>query len=395
MNDSPNLDLLRTLAVLFVVASHLPGVKGRAGFDSGALGSLGVALFFTHTTLVLLLSLQRSGEAAVPFFIRRFFRIFPLSVAVVLLVTVENLVRGIAVDWPAVLSNLLLVQNITGHSSTPYPLWSLPFEVQMYLVLPLLFAVAQLRDRGRWMARIYGAGMLLGLLALTQPAFGLLVFVPCFLPGAIAFVLPRRSSWSPVVLFGMVLLAAAIIPVLVAAGMSVIPLGYIVCLLLGLTIPRCREIQPSMLARFGKTVATYSYGIYLTHAGALALAFAGGAGPVQWATLIVLPAVFAWAAFHAVERPGIALGRQLAESYRARMTAPRPAAISPTPPTGSSGARRGPHLEAARRLGRRGSLHPVDRKTRPTAWPRRSPAGTSRAGVPTTWCRTRRDPPAP
>ena len=90
MKDSPNLDALRACAVGFVVLSHIPyfvGWEDPGWYRIKALGHLGVAMFFVHTTLVLMMSLERSGHAAGPFLIRRFFRIFPLSMAVVLLMS--------------------------------------------------------------------------------------------------------------------------------------------------------------------------------------------------------------------------------------------------------------------------------------------------------------------
>ena len=83
-----NLDLLRSFAVGFVVLSHVPyfaDIKRPAGYSLDALGHVGVAIFFVHTTLVLMMSLDRNGSAMGPFLVRRLFRIYPLSIAVVLL----------------------------------------------------------------------------------------------------------------------------------------------------------------------------------------------------------------------------------------------------------------------------------------------------------------------
>src|SRR5580700_1204820 len=79
--NSRNLDLLRSFAVLLVVGFHL------AKFFNWQIetlrvtdfGMLGVMLFFVHTTLVLMFSLERqsAGSSAslfVPFMIRRCFR---------------------------------------------------------------------------------------------------------------------------------------------------------------------------------------------------------------------------------------------------------------------------------------------------------------------------------
>ena len=154
--NSRNLDLLRSFAVLLVVGFHL------AKFFNWQIetlrvtdfGMLGVMLFFVHTTLVLMFSLERqsAGSSAslfVPFMIRRCFRIYPLAI---LLVTFTflfhipsdlqfgrfNMLHQSAGNF---LANLLLIQNVTRQKANPGILWSLPLELQMYLVLPALIPV--------------------------------------------------------------------------------------------------------------------------------------------------------------------------------------------------------------------------------------------------------------
>src|SRR5580704_7033323 len=92
-----NLNILRSIAVLAVFVSHALQVmarcrlgEGRAyGVDTFALGRVGVLLFFVHTSLVLMQSLERTKLGGWPlmrhFYIRRAFRIYPLSVCLVLL----------------------------------------------------------------------------------------------------------------------------------------------------------------------------------------------------------------------------------------------------------------------------------------------------------------------
>src|SRR5258708_39971052 len=88
---SPNLDLLRTVAVLCVFVSHLLDVFGIRSF--GSLGRGGVIIFFVHTSFVLMGSLERlqqdgggKWQLGRGVWCRRFFRIFPLSILFVVLI---------------------------------------------------------------------------------------------------------------------------------------------------------------------------------------------------------------------------------------------------------------------------------------------------------------------
>ena len=146
--DLPNLDFLRSTAVLLVLLNHLTRHYHIDRFDN--LGIFGVLLFFVHTSLVLMYSMQRShltGKALInDFYIRRIFRIYPLSALAVLTAVALHLHadgRGLSFGprpgAGELISNLLLVQNLTGSASIVGPLWSLPYEIQMYVVLPLLF----------------------------------------------------------------------------------------------------------------------------------------------------------------------------------------------------------------------------------------------------------------
>src|SRR5687767_3578934 len=141
---SPNLDLLRSIAVLLVVGSHAPLTKELlAGVPShvASLGLLGVACFCVLTCLVLMQSLQRQSESfgadgrAAAFVVRRFLRIYPLSVVVVLIThALPSAFAQPALEARVTLSNLALVQNFTGDESFPGPLWFLPYEVQVCLL---------------------------------------------------------------------------------------------------------------------------------------------------------------------------------------------------------------------------------------------------------------------
>ena len=85
VKDSANLDFLRAVAVLSVFSAHLSNMATSARGDiSWHLGQMGVLLFFVHTSFVLMNSLERLGCAGLhlfsSFYVRRFFRIYPLSI---------------------------------------------------------------------------------------------------------------------------------------------------------------------------------------------------------------------------------------------------------------------------------------------------------------------------
>ncbi|MBI3150104.1 MAG: acyltransferase, partial [Betaproteobacteria bacterium] len=300
------------------VACHLPYFlrwERWDGYSLDVLGHLGVAIFFVHTSLVLMLSLERHGSAAGPFFVRRFFRIYPLAVVMVLYVAAGKLLQREPVDWWAVLSNILLVQNITGHPSTLTQLWSLPFEVQMYLFLPALFVLAR---HGLRRVALLWAGSVALAVAAWRWNDQLLQFFPCFLPGVIAYVLGKRvkPAFSPAILFAAVACAALAIPTLVAGGASEMPLLWALCAALGVLIPLCRPIGRGVLARGAHTVATYSYGIYLTHVAAMSFSFfvlRDWPLAVQLAAFAAVLALFSYEAYRWIERPGIDLGIRLAD----------------------------------------------------------------------------------
>src|SRR5713226_244214 len=101
--DSHNLDLLRSIAVLQVLVFHLLlffGITHIGPWPVKHMGGGGVLFFFVHTSLVLMFSLERlqakldGVKLFIGFMIRRCFRIYPLSLLVVLTVYFLRLPLG-------------------------------------------------------------------------------------------------------------------------------------------------------------------------------------------------------------------------------------------------------------------------------------------------------------
>jgi peptidoglycan/LPS O-acetylase OafA/YrhL len=332
MNNSvsANLDVLRAIAVCLVLAQHLlrrMQVDHIGWAPVTSLGRFGVLLFFVHTSLVLLRSLRRTEgtgwRLCRHFYIRRIFRIYPLSLLAVLMALALHMdsdVNGIAglshAGIPGkltIISNLLLVQNWVAAKSIVNVLWSLPFELQMYVFLPLIFFWV-VRERRQWV--LISAWVLSVCVAeahLRLFPFGplsLLRFVPNFLPGVIAFRMPPTASvksytW-PIFIAALILLYTLY---------PTDEMGWILCLVLGLGISQFQEISISWVRYVGNRIATYSYGVYISHQFAIwfSLGVLGGYSPwLRAPLLIVLLLGIPLLLYHTIEKPAIQFGTVLA-----------------------------------------------------------------------------------
>jgi len=340
-HESPNLDFLRSMAVLFVLGAHVlmlfeqrhsPYVKRLKIFHS--VGLWGVLIFFVHTSLVLMFSLERQysrypGKSAyIPFLTRRIFRIFPLSVVLVSLVIllrlpVAYLIGGefeaAHLNWGGIVSNLLLTQDLSHTDSVIVPLWTLPYEMQMYLFLPPLFLLAR-STRHVWPTMALWVGMV----ALARHSMflekhgvpDLIVYVPCFLGGVIAYKLTKITSLKLPSVFWPVLLA--ILTALYLRRPDYKNAWYC-CLALGLAIPQFQEIKGSFCRRVFQEIARYSYGIYLTHFICIWFAFQAIDSAPEWLRWVILGITVAGSSYlfyHLLEKPMIRKGETVAARFR-------------------------------------------------------------------------------
>ena len=313
--NSANLDVLRATAVLMVFCHHLLEYGYFSERPVSGLGQFGVLIFFVHTSLVLMMSIERN-RGSVNFYIRRLFRIYPLSILVVGLVTVMHIPSNPAREYASLgtynlLSNFALTMNLTHSPMALAPLWSLPIEVQMYIFLPLLFLVTRTAHPFRNLMLIWIA---LVPLAYFQPLMtgphNILRFAPCFVPGIIAYALLGR--WKPK-------LPWFCWPVFVLAAYAAYQLldphgfGWVECLALGLGVSLFREVQAPLVRRVAGAIAKYSYGIYLFHLIAIYYCFDSMTGPT-WLKVVASLAITGVAAavsYHLLEEPLIEYGRRL------------------------------------------------------------------------------------
>lgn len=334
-SHSGNLDLLRTIAVTAVFFHHFAQAAWHSeGFET--LGRFGVILFFVHTSCVLTSSLQRMESSApsklsltVAFWVRRFFRIYPLAILCVLSVACFQIPQTPLasyrwIGFKGLLANLALAQNLTSSPNILGPLWSLPLEVQMYVVLPLAyFAVRKCRygSLALWNLSLFPI-FLLSRFALQRP-FEILMFAPCFIAGIISFDLGRivkpTAKLPPWVWpLGILTLLILFRPYDPAGFSEKYPQCWGLALGIGLLYPFMNEARINWFYRACHWIAERSYGIYLSHCIVLWLVFNFMAAAPLWLKVFVLVAGVLGISsllYSGVERPAVRVGGRIASSY--------------------------------------------------------------------------------
>jgi peptidoglycan/LPS O-acetylase OafA/YrhL len=330
LHKSPNLDLLRALAVCFVVADHTAKFLGHPlvfGHEMNWLGRLGVMFFFVHTCTVLMLSLERLWTEAsfsrvcLAFYARRVFRIYPLSIFAVLVVWLGSIPSETIVglhtlsllrpSWAELSANLLLVQNLWPKNAGNIigALWSLPYEVQMYLLLPFLFY---------WLARRKQAWLLIGVWTLSwipSHYFLPLGYAPHFLGGVIAYSFSLRRRL--LVLSWWILPALLFVFAFAFVAWPSKHFGGVICLLLGLLLPQVSRCHVGWLNHLTANIAKYSYGVYLSHLFCLWFAF-NIVSRFHFVAFVALLILLPIALYYLIESPLISLGLKLGEYITGR-----------------------------------------------------------------------------
>ena len=192
MKRIPQLDGLRGLAIALVLMYHYAGgvmnvvpqmVSKLLSF--AVLGWVGVDLFFVLSGFLIggiLLDARDSPTYFRTFYRRRFFRIFPLYFAFLLVVAAVTQ-HEFAFPWLAAVTfteNLWMTLHNTMGPTTFSITWSLAIEEQFYLILPLVIYFV----RGRSLKWVLGAGIVVAplirlVITFTHPNVATFVLLPC------------------------------------------------------------------------------------------------------------------------------------------------------------------------------------------------------------------------
>lgn len=247
-------------------------------------------------------------------------------------------------SWSGLLSNVMLTQNITHSGSVICVLWSLPFEMQMYAVLPLLYILIHRFPSFRtswliWLACVAASG--LEFIARSNSDSLILRYFPCFFAGVFAWrLMAAQKRRLPSGLWVLVLVALVTLyrleDVLRVYGPNWLGAlhgtlrndhriwlppyldlvrDWFFCGVTGLAVPAFADITNRWLNAITKRVAMYSYGIYVCHVPILWLCFTVlhvGNVAVSAILSVFLTALVSFALYKFIEHPGIQFGKHLA-----------------------------------------------------------------------------------
>jgi peptidoglycan/LPS O-acetylase OafA/YrhL len=160
-----NFDLLRLLAALQVAVVHSIGILKPAGYFARLLEAVldrfpGVPIFFVISGVLISKSYEHS-DSLHHYLRNRCLRIFPglwvclvVSVAVILALGVGSLGRITAPDWLMWWAGQMSIfQNFQAAFLKPLnaglndSLWTIPVELEFYIILPALYGILRLRMR--------------------------------------------------------------------------------------------------------------------------------------------------------------------------------------------------------------------------------------------------------
>jgi peptidoglycan/LPS O-acetylase OafA/YrhL len=348
VNSSPttathetNLDFVRALAVLMVVCSHLAWFFGNVHLSflqPSVLGKLGVIIFFVHSGIVNMLSIdrhvQKHGDHRLfrSFMTRRCLRIYPLSIVVVSIIFFAKVPVGhidkltTSVGQHAGLEfipSLLLMQNFARFDQILEPLWSLPYEVQIYCSFPLIYlALRRLRSTK---ALLFAWALLAAVDHVMAPHFlkhanvGRFVIVPdmlfyflLFLAGLQAFKEMQTATRElRFVALPAILAVVALLWLFSQDNTKCI----LISMCLGLALPHIQGCEIAIVNSVCGWIAKYSYGIYLLHDPAIWFGFVRlGHMPVFARIAIFLVATFGGSVlvYYAIEHPMLVIGNKAA-----------------------------------------------------------------------------------
>ena len=380
----------RAYLALWVVVCHVMWASGYEANQLSGLpgllrqGGCAVDVFIVISAFVIFLLLDTKRPAFGPFIVRRFFRLFPLFIALFAIaiplsrVSLWNLEHAAAYLTPSQIDHRVLRiaswwENLQWHiplhvamlqGAVPEallpespgafldPAWSVSLEWQFYLVAPLAFALAVSSRRSRRLALWAGCAVTViasrRLLPSVMYGAALPFHLEYFFLGAASYFIYKRFAGRarPNTVFPIACcLAVAIVAVGGDARLQLIPVALWLAFL-GLILEQrssssWRLLSPVFTNRIAHRLGQISYSIYLSHTLMLLILqyvllrwTPGLSRTAHFWTLLVLTTtatITASAAlFRYLETPGILAGRLLADRLERSPVGVLPMGVLPT-----------------------------------------------------------------
>lgn len=138
------LDAARGIAILFVIITHVSGnITNLDKITSHihSYGATGVQIFFFISGISLCLSFDNRKEKISFFYLRRFFRVYPLYWFGIFLYTYIFNDTNFFPDFTSkeVITNFLLIHNLIGNLGIVPGGWTISTEIIFYIFFPLIF----------------------------------------------------------------------------------------------------------------------------------------------------------------------------------------------------------------------------------------------------------------
>jgi peptidoglycan/LPS O-acetylase OafA/YrhL len=263
-NRLDNIDLLRAIAILAVVAFHYTALFPAAFYHARAMpftfsyGYLGVDLFFVVSGYCIFMTIDRSATWQ-NFLARRIARIQPAyTVAIFVTFAVVSLAgpSEFRVSFPAALSNIIWLEAIPRWPRVDGVYWSLVVELQFYFWIGLIFYISRGRRIAAKWAAFTALGTVLSGIGLARVVL-ISPYAAAFLAGILAWEWDRLSKaerWPLAMVTIFLFMASPRFAGMVMVGPAIGLFGFAVLRWKSLKLPK------------GVTyIGLISYSLYLLH----------------------------------------------------------------------------------------------------------------------------------
>lgn len=339
------IDALRGYAILMVMAVHSSQYFSELPYITQKLadqGARGVQLFFVVSALTLCMSWQARDDGALPFYIRRLFRIAPMFwLSIPLYLSLNGFGPSIYAPDGIGVRQIIMAATFT-HGLAPDAItsvvpgsWSIADEMMFYAIFPLLVAALNRLSFSAAAVITVLATLLLywvhqlisyhaSLLADPASRDALKMFtylwlpqqLPCFLFGMLVFKWTAEGGLVPwprllvaLSLAGMVIIAFKALPVVSRLSMPVQYGALFAMFALGMSRWSPVALVNPIICWIGKV----SFSAYLIHFAVIKEMTPQPAYAATFAMVATITIALSSATYLIIEQPFIALGRRTAK----------------------------------------------------------------------------------